>query len=227
MICKHCNVDIKCKTHQCPLCHNPLDTDEQNLLEYKKSIRAFPKRKRKRPPNSAKFDLMYFFIALGLSLVSFIVNLIVSPRLLWSLVVIASLFYLYFLVRNTILSPKKICGKIIGQALVLTLLIIAIEIMLQGRFNLYAYVLPAVYLVSQAIVGIFIAASRKNNIRYLVPLMTMGVLGIIPFIIAINEGIEVLWPSLSVGAISVAIILITVILEYKAIGQELKRIFHI
>ncbi len=227
MICKHCNVDIKCKTLQCPLCHNPLDKDEQTILEYKKSVRAFPIRKRKRPSNSSKFDLLYFFIALGLSLVSLIVNLIISPRLLWSLVVITSLIYLYFLVRNTILSPKRICGKVIGQALVLTLLIIAIEIMLQGRFNLYAYALPAVYLISQAIVGIFIAVNRKKNTRYLVPLMTMGILGIIPFIIAVSEGIKVLWPSLSVGAISAAIILITIILEYKAIGQELKRIFHI
>ncbi len=227
MICKQCNVYIKCKTLQCPLCHNPLGTDEQTMLAYKKSTRAFPKRKRKRPPNSSKFDFLYMYIAIGISLASLIVNLVLTPNMLWSLVVITSLIYLYFLVRNTILSQKRICGKVIGQAVVLTIVIIAVEIMLHGQFNLYAYALPTVYLVSQAIVGIFIASNRKKNTRYLVPLMTMGILGIIPFIVAVTKKVEVLWPSLSVGAISVAIILLTVILEYKAIWQELKRIFHI
>jgi predicted exporter len=99
--------------------------------------------------------------------------------------------------------------------------------MLSGRFNLYAYALPAVYLVSQGIVGIYILANRKKSTRYLVPLMTMGILGIIPYIIAVFKKLEVLWPSLSVGALSATIILLTVIVEHKAIGQELKRIFHI
>lgn len=227
MICKHCNVNVKCKTLACPLCHNELGTDEQTILEYKKATRAYPIRKRKRPPNSSKFDLMYIYIAIGISIISLIVNLIVMPQVLWSLVVIASLVYLYFLVRNTILSPERLCGKVIGQALVLTLVIIAVEIMLQGKLNLYAYALPAIYLVSQGIVGIFIAARRKKSSKYLVPLMTMGLLGIIPFIIAYFQKVEVLWPSLSVGAVSLSIILITIILEHKAILQELKRIFHI
>jgi hypothetical protein len=227
MICKHCNVDIKCKTLVCPLCHNPLGTDEQTVLEYKMSTRAFPVRKRKRPRNSTKFDLIYFYIAIGLSVASLIANLILTPKILWSFVVVASLIYFYFLVRNTILSPQRICGKVMGQALVLTVLIVAVEIMLSGRFNLYAYALPAVYLVSQGIVGIYILANRKKSTRYLVPLMTMGILGIIPYIIAVFKKLEVLWPSLSVGALSATIILLTVIVEHKAIGQELKRIFHI
>ena len=109
----------------------------------------------------------------------------------------------------------------------LTLLIIAVEIMLQGRFNLYAYALPIIFFASQAIVGIFIVANRKKSTRYLVPLITMGILGVIPFIIAVINDLNTLWPSLTVGATSIVIIAITVIIEHKAIGQELKRIFHI
>ena len=227
MICNKCNVDIKCKTEICPLCQSRLGDDEETINEYKKTKRAFPKRKKKRPPNSSKFDMLYFYLAVGLSIVSFTVNLIVSPSILWSLVVIASLIYLYFLVRNTIMAPKKFCGKILGQATVLTVVIIAVEIMLGGKVNLYAYALPIVFLVSQSIVGIFIISNRSKSTRYLVPLLTMGILGVIPFIVALINNLKTIWPSLAVGAISIVIISITIILEHKSLGQELKRIFHL
>jgi hypothetical protein len=227
MRCQKCNVEIEGKTSVCPLCHNRLDLTEEAKKEIQRAERAFPERSKNRPKATTPFNKLYLIISFNIMLISITTNIIVTPKVYWSLIVLAFLFYLYYFIRYTIMSYRHFNTKVFAQAVALTAIMILVQQVLEKNLWVYEYILPGIVFVSTVMIGAYILINLENARQYIFSLFLVGILGLLPILIVVLTHRQVVWPSIVVAATSGSIILTTIILAHKIIWAEIKRIFHI
>jgi len=105
MKCLHCNVEVTCKTYECPLCHAPLAYSEADHKEMQKLERAFPQRMKKRGPAVSPFSLISLILLANIFIISVTLNAVLTPKLYWSLIVVASVIYIYFFISRARIYP--------------------------------------------------------------------------------------------------------------------------
>ena len=87
--------------------------------------------------------------------------------------------------------------------------------------------LPIIYLVSLIIIGIFLIINYKNPSRYLLNVITIALLGLLPFTADMLEDATA-HPLAIATAVLAGVTLITLIIFYaRVIISELKRNFHV
>lgn len=160
-------------------------------------------------------------------LISITTNIIVTPKVYWSLIVLAFLFYLYYFIRYTIMSYRHFNTKVFAQAVALTAIMILVQQVLEKNLWVYEYILPGIVFVSTVMIGAYILINLENARQYIFSLFLVGILGLLPILIVVLTHRQVVWPSIVVAATSGSIILTTIILAHKIIWAEIKRIFHI
>lgn len=227
MRCEKCNVEIICKTKECPLCHDRLDTSFEAKKEIKKLERAYAIRPLNRPLTTTPFNLLYLIIAINIMIISIATNAILTPNIYWSLIVLGFIFYLYFFIRYTILSYSNFNSKIFGQAIALMAISLLIQQVYSTNLWVYEYIFPIIVFVSTVTIGTFIIINIESAKRYIVSLFILAVVGLMPLAIIIYLGDDIIWPSIVVAITSGSIILTTAIVARKTMWQEIKRIFHL
>lgn len=227
MRCEKCDIEISGKTSVCPLCHDRLDTSEQAKIDIQKTERAFPERSKNRPKATTPFNKLYFIIFFNIMVISITTNAIVTPKVYWTLIVLAFLFYLYFFIRYTIMSYRHFNTKIFTQAVALTVILITIQQVMGKNLWIYEYILPAIVFVSTVMIGAYILINIENARQYIFSLFLVAILGLLPIMIVVITQRPIIWPSIVVAATSGSIILTTIIIAHKMLWKEFKRIFHI
>ncbi len=219
MYCKKCNVHIDCLTDRCPLCHEPVEAD--NNIE-----RAFPIPKVDKRLHT-KFSLAYTVIAAVIVIACIAVNIITNPDFMWSVMVLISLTYIYYLVRFTFISQGHFTARVFGQTVALTLLLFSVRWIFDGNNWIFITWLPIVYFVSEILLSAYMLINKKRARKYIISLLALTILGIIPICVAYILDISVKWPSITVTAFSIAIMLVSLFVGRKIIAGEFKRYFHL
>lgn len=221
MYCEHCGVKIDCPAEKCPLCHKPLKSDEKTKKEA-----IFPKAKikRRRPD---KFTVDFFLCVAVIIIVCIALNLVYTPEFLWSTIVLVCLVYVFYCVRFTFIAQKNFNAKIFGQAVSLTALFVAVRLIVGGNHFIFITWLPIVYLLSDVLLLAYIIINKREARKKIISIIEIGVLGVIPVSAAYIFDLSVKWPSIAVSALSIALVLGTLIFGRKHILGELKRFFHI
>ncbi|MDD4316434.1 MAG: DUF6320 domain-containing protein [Clostridia bacterium] len=227
MRCQKCNVEINCKTLECPLCHERLDTTEDAKKEIQRTERAFPERSKNRPKATTPLNKLYLIISFNIMLISITTNIIVTPKVYWSLIVLGFLLYLYFFLRYTIMSYRHFNSKIFTQAVALIAVFILIQQVMGKNLWIYEYILPAIVFLSMVTIGAYILINIENARKYIFSLFLVAMLGLLPLLIVVFTRQHVVWPAIVVAATSGSIILTAIILAHKILWGEFKRIFHI
>ncbi len=217
MRCEKCNVEVVCKTNVCPLCHSELKVEDFPA--------AYASQKKRRGRRQIPFSQWYLSIATISVVVVAIVSFALSLRSFWTLLTLGLSLYFYFCIITTVLSYKHLNMKIFGQTAALTVLGILLDNILSVRIYVFEIILPIIFLIAILTVTINIIVNINNARSYLVSFFLIVVLGVVPLVVVIHKG-ELLWPSLTVASISLAILCILVITARKKIAEELTRIFH-
>lgn len=224
MRCEKCNVEVACKTKVCPLCHEPLNVDEEQI---KKVEREYPLRPCNRPYASSNFNKVYLILAINIFLISIVANIIITPNVYWSLIVVGLLFYFYFFIRYTILRYSHFNSKVLGQAAFLYAICILIQQVFDADLWIYEFALPSIILVSTIAIGIYLLANIATARNYIFSLFILAVLGILSLFIVLFSDAFYIWPSIVVAITSLSIMLTTIIAGRKVLIAEFKRKFHL
>lgn len=218
--CEICHVTIKNPRKFCPLCQCELVGSESDERE------TFPEL----PTVYSQYRL-FFRILIFLSIVggaaALVLNLFFLREGLWSMIVFASIFYIWATLITAVRRRSRISKKILYQVIVLSILLYAID-----RGNGYIgwsfdYVIPAVHvsaLVSMAIIAII---QRPLFREYLLHLIITAILGIIPLVIVLVGWADVLWPSLACTATSIVALIAIIVFGTGETKNELERRFHV
>lgn len=219
MYCKRCKVSVNCLTDHCPLCHERIEISRE-------SERAFPPPKVDKRLHT-RFSFIYTVIAAVIVILCIIANIFTNPEFMWSVMVLVCLSYIYYLVRFTFISQGHFVARVFGQAVALTLLLFSVRWIFGGNQWIFITWLPIVYFVSEVLLSVYMLINKKRARKYIISLLTLSILGIIPVGVAYILDVAVKWPSITVTAVSVATITVSLIMGRKIIAGELKRYFHL
>lgn len=225
--CPYCNVSISTRTNVCPLCHKNLIEAGVGKEEIKKTPLDFPRRSKLSPLSGTLFDKVYLLCALNVMLVAIVSELIAFKGIKFSWLLLSLIAYFYLFLRVTIKKANLFPQKILFQAILLSIVAITARRLLPNPKVIFGWILPAIFLISMIIVGIFFIINYKKPSRYLLNIITIAILGFLPFGINMIEGI-VAYPLSIITASLGATIIITLFAFYaRIIISELKRQFHV
>ena len=219
--CKKCNVYIRGKRQQCPLCFSNLTTaDEGDDPVF------YPDIKENSGKNNFLFKL-FLFLSISGSLVCLFINLMFWSGILWSLIVIAAMSLLWETIWVLILSKKNAGLKIIGQTLVVLILMITIDAVTGWKQWSIGIVAPFVIITSTCSMTIVLYINRAKWREYMLFQFIITINGFIPVILFWCGFAKIIWPG-AVGALYSLLTLIgMLIFAEKQFKNELKKRFHV
>lgn len=226
MKCPHCKVDIACRTSVCPLCHVPFNNIEGKLDEAQKLPRAFPPKGRAPLFSTTIFDKIYLAIALYLAMLSLVIEYIVTAKIESSLIAIAALFYIYFSIRFTIQNTGYFSQKVVAQTVVLSVVAVLSRNVIPRPLFVFEFLLPGLYITAMLVILVFIIIKHKYPQKYLLNLLSIALLGMMPYIILCFTDTEYKLLSVLNAVFGGVVFLATLIFSSKKIKQELIRLFH-
>jgi hypothetical protein len=215
-----CGVTVNNPRKYCPLCQGELTGE---IVAEKET---FPEIPTVYSQYRLFFRLLIFLSIIG-GAAALIVNLIFRQTGLWSVIVLAAIFYTWVTLITAVQRRSRISKKILYQVVVLSILLFAID-----RANGYKgwainYVIPAVH-VSALLSMAIIAFIRMPDFReYLLHIIIMAVLGLAPLLIVMFGWAGVLWPSLSCTVISVVALVAIIVFGTVETKDELEKRFHV
>lgn len=219
--CEHCKVDIKGSHLVCPLCSGIIEQKEGGRGED-----VFPQI----PTIYQEFNgfiRILLMISIAVIIISFAVNVIITPESRWSILVAAGVacmwLMLFFIIRNKNNIPKTI----IWQVGLISVLSVIWDLSLGWVGWSIDYVIPSICL--GAIIVLEIAAKIlkiwvKDLIIYL---LIDGLFGFIPVIFILFGWLGVLYPSIICVAASAISLSGLIIFEGDSMKTELNKRMHI
>ncbi len=222
MYCRQCNVTVDCTADRCPLCGGTLEKSGKPTSPDLPSPKGSVKKQR-----LDYFSKVYIPVAILVMAISLTVNLLVNPTFLWSVIVIVSLSYIYFLVRFTFIAQGNFNKRIFHQTIILTVIFFILRFTVGGNHWIFITWLPIVYFLSEFLMGIYFIVTYKASRSRIASLFLLGFLGAIPVCTAFLLDLSHKWPSIAASAFSVLLMIIIIIAERKQIATQLKRFLHV
>lgn len=232
MRCKYCNVEVLGEATLCPLCHEKLEADgdaSQIAPTYP------PKRARKRTRHTHfTFNNVYLFVAAVLFLIGLTVNLMLTPRVQWFWLIGLVALYGFLLIRYTILSAHSIGMKILQQAAMILILVLAsYQVFRHVRLDAYPknlaleIALPSILSVSTLVMGILTAVHARRRPSVLIDCMLLSALGLLPLILYFARVLQTLYGGIVSACVSAITILCCLFFGRHELGEEFRKKFHL
>lgn len=225
--CPYCEVSISTRTDTCPLCHKSLIDAGISKEEIKKTPLDFPKRGKLPALSGTLFDKVYLLCSLAIVVCFLMVELIVFKNIHASWFVLSLLTYFYLFLRSTIKSANLFPQKVLFQAILLSIVAISTRRIIPEPQVIFEIILPFIYLVSMIIMGIFFLINYKKPSKYLLNLISIALLGFLPFVV--DFALDKSFHPLSIATASLGAIMLVMLFAFyaKTIISELKRNFHV
>ena len=210
---------LKTPRKYCPLCQGELTGEAGEAEE------TFPEI----PTVYSQYRL-FFRLLIFLSIIggggALIVNILFRETGIWSIVVLASIFYTWVTLITAVKRKSSISKKILYQVIVLSILIFAIDRGTGYYGWAINYVIPAVQVSALVSMAIIAMIERPKLREYLLHLIVTAVIGAVPLIIVLLGWADVLWPSISCTVVSMVALVAIVVFGTAETKAELKRRFH-
>ncbi len=160
--CNKCNIDTDSTQKYCPLCFNDLESDNSNS----KKSEFYLTRTTTDTTVKTKYFLfrLFLFFSISTMVICAFINFMTYEQsgILWSLVVFASLLYVWILVGHNILSDRSIFEKIFFQFVGILGILLSTNAIASGAW-LIKYVIPAVALTTAAVLILITLASKRRK----------------------------------------------------------------
>lgn len=222
--CIECKVLVNTERKTCPLCFTLLQNNESQAAQ----LTLYPKYRSK----TVRYNIFFRFFAF-ISIITIFVSVLINiisfreNRTLWSLIIVASLLYLWILFYSTIRGKGNIPRRLIIQMLTLSSLLYVIDRLSgYGRWSL-DYVIPFLSMASLLSIIILLVGNTVKFHDYVSALFAAIIFGFIPFVLWLFKIVATLWPSLSAASLSFSTIIGMFIFAGDHIKEEMKKRFHI
>lgn len=217
-ICPKCQVEVLDDTYVCPLCLRVLEGQGEGTKVYPKvqfNAKRYQLVKR----------MLYFMLLLIVTLFS-VINYLVYNSLMGYIIVSASAIYFAVTVNYSVLHRANLAAKILVQTIGAQLLIIVIDHTIGYTGWSINYVLPCICLFANLAIMLLMIINHMNWQEYIMYQLSMTILSLGQIILIICKMIE--RPALAIisVAISVLILLGTILFGDKRVKNELIRRFH-
>jgi len=221
--CNKCNIVINTNHQYCPLCHQVLFGQADSQL-----VELYPDRvslKRNKYSLINRIDL--FIMIIGIIIIAMI-NVIDFTGDYWSLIPIASVFYLWLFLRIGLFSFSNIALRISMLSVLLIILLLVIDYAYTPVDNGWAlnYLLPIILFSSNITVTVITWIRQIYYRDYITYLLFLTVLSIVPFILLVLKVITVSWPTIAVFSYAIFVVLYLLLFLPRWIKDELSKRFH-
>lgn len=227
--CTKCNVNVETVKKLCPLCGELLIVIDDKDNE----VALYPQYRVQAKSRNVVFRLFLFLSIVAIIVSVFInINVIKDNNVWWSGYIVASILYLWILVRHTIISKSNFASRMVIQTVSLSCYMMIIDLLsrMPNEFTLtwsIDYVIPFITIATTLII-LFVIVIRKIKYKdYLIHLFSSLVLDFIPLILYFVNVIDVFWPSAAAALVSIATIIGIAIFADKETKTEIKKRFHI
>ncbi len=222
--CNSCHVYVQNKKDFCPLCGTPLE--DIQTPDYSLPSNSYPDLSRALAKYNFVMRLLLLITLLG-SGVSLLVNLLVSPGFLWSLIVIASSAYCWLVVPPLLRRNVNFAAQTVLQVLGTSLLLVALDSIIGFRGWSVSYVIPGLLMAGILSIGLMAVFNRTYLSQYVLYQVLMGIFGFIPLLLHLLGLPSNLPMVILTGALAMASLLITFIFSDRTVKNEFKRRFHL
>ncbi len=220
-VCQKCPLEILNDSCFCPLRSSVLEMEgEQRESTGYPDVKAVSRK--------LSFVVrLYSFLAIITEAVLIILNYLYFPKIWWSAISGISILYCYITLKYSLQKNKGYKTVIVVQVVGAVLLIIAADYIVGYRGWSVNYVLPGAVLLLEATIGILMIVNVSNWQSY----MLMQILTVL-----VSLGCVVLWklqvikdPILTFLALAVSLCMLlgTMIFGERRAKAELKRRFHV
>ena len=213
MRCSHCGTLYEYANGTCPLCGAPCEVQPT----------VHPPRVKKVHHYIVPFSAVYFGIALAVTLVLGIINAIYVPQVHFWAIVVASLWYVYFTLRRTVLGTESLYFKILGQSITLLFMLLVIAEVMQA-WVIYEWVMPIFWLVGTVIATTFGLISPQKARRHLASLFFQSLLSAAILLACLAR--ELFWiPATVCGALGLVSCVTILFTSPREFWSQIRRTF--
>lgn len=219
MKCYKCNVNINSNTHTCPLCKNELK--KEGFIED-----VFPviPTVHKGHGIFLKILMLIFFASI---IICIAINLMVSKRLSWSLVVAAGVSCVALSIAMAIRKRHNFAKLTFSQYIFAVTGSIIWDYFTGWKLWSLDYVLPLVsmaFVYISFILRLFFPYQLRN---YFMNIIFACIVGLVPMVFLILDITSVSWPAYVSAITSIVMICSLLIFDGKKIKKELESRFHV
>lgn len=221
--CNTCNVDVNTDNNYCPLCFNNLDeTDrsaEPKLLDVSKE----------KPTLITKTHMVrkvFLLLSLATMLVTGAINYFVGGTP-WSLVIFASIVYLWIFVKHTIMSHRNMFEKILFHIVGIIGVLLASQYVSGGGLWFADYVLPSLLTTLLVVMNMMLFISKKRRmweVSFLIVELLIMVISVVFICIDYCSTTIIFKISMLLAILSMAGI---IIMDGKNLYLELTKKMHL
>ena len=162
---------------------------------------------------------LFVFLAYACAMV----NLCVGGKP-WALAVIGGLAVLWIIVLYKPLVENTAIKKIADAGSAVCLYLFLLDWIFGGNWS--GFVAPIVFFSDMIIAGTYFLAYFKKEKRNFLPLLELSLGGLVAIFCGLVGWSRVDWPLIVVGAVSLTLVVLTVALHFRAIGNEVLKKIH-
>lgn len=219
--CKECGVSVGNPLDHCPLCHAYLERRdaEPEVPSYPPVLQM-----------AERYNLIQrvlVMLSLTVSLVCLTINLLVSARPLWSLIVISGILYMWVAIGSAVRRAARLGYNILIQVLSLAVLLVVIDWFSGHQGWSLNYVVPFLFVCATASITVIIIVRRMDIRGFVLYFFLMALLGFVPVILLAFGLVTVAWPSLVAAMYSGLSLIGLFVFADRSTKQELKKRFHL
>lgn len=173
-----------------------------------------------------KMTNLFYAVLLAVAACLGVVNYATYSESMWSVIAIASIFYVVLTVRYSIMRHANLGYKILIQILGAQILLIIIDVMTGYKGWSVDYAVPTTILFADIAIVFLIIVNRLNWQSYFMYQITITVFSFIPMILWAVGLIRRPLMAIITVIISVLVLTVTVLLGDRRVKNELIRRFH-
>lgn len=211
MRCEKCGTLIEGSNGRCPLCGAPMPAQTP----------VYPHRNERVRSYVVPFTVVYWLLTIIATILTGVLCYVYGQTKHYWAVGFVALFWLYFILRHTILGLENHHYKILVNT-VMGLLFFAVTGFALGREPVFiAWVMPIFYLATWVLDGVFALSSIGKARRYVLSLWWHGLLAVAIF--ALCFSLKLYWlPSVICGGVGLVLSVVITVLRPREVWSQIK-----
>jgi hypothetical protein len=218
--CNRCNIIVENDLNNCPLCNQYL------LKKDNKIIKDFPIQKRNENDLNKKIINLLVFLFLLMIGTNIVLNLAFSFKFIWAPYSIVILFYIYLMIRGSLITYKNIGSIVVINVYMLSIIGFILDMILGFRGWSIDYLMPILILAGTISLIIFLFIKPKMFLNYFIYVLTITFFGIIELVLLLSGIIK--YKVISIIAVFISIMSIIGLFMFgdEAARNEFIKRFH-
>lgn len=223
--CEACHVHIAMDNRQfCPLCGTELVKAPPPGYAFAQN--PYPNLTGTIRQYNFIRRLLLFLTLLGCS-VCILVNWLVTPDLLWCLIVLLVAAYCWITIPPLLRRGANYATRVVWQVIFTSALLIALDFLTGYRGWSISYVLPSLLAAGILGIGLMAIFNRTNWAQYMFSQVWMAIFAFAPLILYLVGIAQNLTMALITAILGIASILVMLVFGDRSLKNEFKRRFNL